>query len=177
MAAPTAAGLRLTTTQAVSIALRVVERVRCLSIHPIAKWATGMSKQIDSLWAHVTGLALKALPPEEQADYIDPKDATFIRIFQDECTWNLDAGDDLGNYTEACWFADTKEQVQNLVSGFCEEYGLDPALTIVVIEYDVCRHCGTPITRNTGTIGPHWFHAEECPKDSPCWVGNQGAEP
>lgn len=38
------------------------------------------------------------------SDYIDPADATHIRVFRaaDE-EWNIDAADDDGGYTEVCW--------------------------------------------------------------------------
>jgi hypothetical protein len=38
----------------------------------------------------------------------------------------------------------------------------------------VCVNCGTPIEHND-ELG--WIHSEECPEDSPCWSGEEGATP
>lgn len=42
-------------------------------------------------------------------EYINPEDATRLRVFHDG-TWFIDAADDDGNYTEVCWDSKVVEE-------------------------------------------------------------------
>lgn len=60
-------------------------------------------------------------------DYLDPTKATKLRIFtedtlgdngEDTVQWSIDAIDEAGNYTEACWSFDTFAQAYHAAADF-----------------------------------------------------------
>ena len=66
-------------------------------------------------------------------DYIDPSEATHVRIGLDSHGWMIDAADDTGNYTEEIWTCDwvndepvfyTLERARERASAFAKEMGL-----------------------------------------------------
>ena len=66
-------------------------------------------------------------------DYIDPSEATHVRIGLDIHGWGVDAADDNGNYTEGHWTCDwvggepvpyTFERAKEVAPAFAAEFGL-----------------------------------------------------
>lgn len=83
----------------------------------------------------------------EYSEYIDPSEATKIRVFHEgNGFWSIDAADDSDRYTDHNWTHDgspdkrlTRERAMQLVPEFVAHLGLPAGLPIEVRECDPAR--------------------------------------
>jgi hypothetical protein len=73
------------------------------------------------------------------SDYIDPSEATRVRVYKEDGGWAIDAASDSGEYTEACWNRDghpdkaiTRDRAMQMVPEFAAAVGLPSGLPIYV---------------------------------------------
>lgn len=73
-----------------------------------------------------------------QRDYIDPREATRLRVFEHyDDRWEIDGANDGGDFTECCWNCDghpdeplTRRRALELAEDFATENGLPRGLPV-----------------------------------------------
>lgn len=71
-------------------------------------------------------------------EYIDPREATRLRVFEDgDGRWQIDGANDSGDFTECCWDCDghpdeplTRRRAIELAADFATDNGLPRGLPV-----------------------------------------------